>query len=154
MIRLVDFALPMPEDLARKHATILRGPNHCFHDSFHLACKYSEFALVLGFIHADSEIYPHAWINSGGVDIDPTNFERGPRIALHQWSHEDCRRHVAASPLATLQVGELVRAVVPPRVNRAGDIVFTEIDVHGKECLNQVDTARAALLRLDLLAMI
>jgi hypothetical protein len=154
MTRIVTSADPLPEGLALKHASILRGRNHCFHDSFHLAYIYEDVELVLGFLHSDSETHPHAWITQGGADIDPTNHEQGPRFALHHWSHEDCKRHVANSPVVKSLSGEFLREIVPPRINRAGDIVFTEIGTDGKECLGPVDVERAAGLRLKLLGMI
>jgi hypothetical protein len=149
MKRLVTSTLVMPEGLAHANAGTLLGHNYCFHDSFQLARRYDNAVLVLGFLYDSSEFYPHAWIQMDGIDIDPTNNGPGPRIALYHWTHKDCRDHVADSPAV---VGG--RAVVPPRVNRAGDIVFTEVDCHDKECLSQVDTERAARLREELLGMI
>ncbi|URL60150.1 hypothetical protein IM816_08770 [Luteibacter flocculans] len=152
MQQLIETIEPLPDAIRDAKAGVLRGARFCFHDAFQLTACYPDVSLVLGFLHEDGEVYPHAWIRAGEVDFDPTSSRAGPRIALALWTHAQCRDHVFHSPSVPGRPDE--RAVIPPRVNRAGDIVFTEIDDRDRELLSAGDNARAAVLRAQLLAII
>lgn len=152
MKRLVRTIEPLPQSILLANSDKLRGVNFCFHDSFQLATRYPDLILVLGFIYTAGEVYPHAWIKTASEELDPTNLGNGPRVAIAEWSSQQCRDHIANSPKAPGRRGE--RAVIPPRINRAGDIVLTEIDSRDKERLNETDTTRAAELRKQILDLI